>query len=213
MVWYRPLARLFAALSLVAALAAQSTDKSVVIVLIGPTGSGKTTQAEFLKRKYGLEAITADDLLKENPSALAKYETRGIDPGTPQTSPALNDLVRDRLSKMDVKKGFVLDGYPATKDHADHLTALVKEMGLPSPIILQLDVPDNVARKRLNKRGRQDDTQDLIERRLKGYHREMDMIRSYYPEDNIWTIDGTRSEREVSKKIQAILDGRIRNRS
>ena len=85
--------------------------------------------------------IAADDLIKQNPQALKKYQTPGIDPGVPQASPALNDLVRDRLSQMDAKKGFVLDGYPATKDQADHLETMVKELGLPRPIVILLDVP------------------------------------------------------------------------
>src|SRR5690242_10065105 len=91
-------------------LAAFCADKSFVIVLIGPTGSGKTTQAAFLSKRYGLPTIAADDLLKQHPEALKKYQTPGIDPGVPQASPALNDLMHDRLSQMDAKKGFVLDG-------------------------------------------------------------------------------------------------------
>ena len=185
--------------------AAQKPQKRFVIVLIGPTGSGKTTQSEFLKKRFGIPTVTADDLIKQNPAALAKYQEAGIDPGTPQTNPALNELLADRLQKMDLSKGVVLDGYPATKDQADHLAALVKKQGLPSPIIFQLDVPDNVDWQRLEKRKRSDDTPEQIARRLKDYHRELDLVRSYYPEANIWTIDGTRSPSEVSKTIQSIL--------
>ena len=177
----------------------------MVIVLIGATGSGKTTQAAFLNRRYGLPIITADDLLKQHPEALKKYQTPGIDPGVPQSSPALNDLVHDRLSQMDVKKGFVLDGYPATKDQADHLEAMVKELGLPSPTIILLDVPEKVSVKRDKKRGRDDDTPEQIERRLKDYHREMDFVQTYYPEANIHKVDGTKPVAEVSKAIEAVL--------
>jgi adenylate kinase len=185
--------------------AAQKPAKRFVIVLIGPTGSGKTTQSKFLKTRFGIPTLNADELIKRNPAAQAKYEETGIDPGTPQTSPALNDLIADRLQKMDLRKGIVLDGYPATKDQADHLEALVKKLRLPSPIIIQLDVPDNVDWRRLEKRKREDDTPEQIARRLKDYHRELDMVRAYYPEANIWTIDGTRSPAEVSKTIQSIL--------
>ena len=82
-------------------------------------------------------------------------------------------------------------------------------MKLPSPIIIQIDVPDDVARERLQKRQRSDDTPDLIERRLKDYHRELDMVRAYYPEANIWTIDGTRDPTEVSKTIEGILNDEL----
>ncbi len=188
-----------------AALTAQTSDSRFVIVLIGPTGSGKTTQSEFIKREFGISTIAADDLIKENPAALEKYQTAGIYPGPPQTSPALNDLVRARLSKMDLKKGVVLDGYPATKDQADHLAALVRDLALPSPVVIQIDVPDAVVKERLQKRKEPEDTPEQIERRLKDYHRELDMIRDYYPRANIWTIDGTRPPADVSQTIQAIL--------
>ena len=196
---------LASALWLAGAVAAQTSDNRFVIVLMGPTGSGKTTQSEFIKREFGISTIGVDDLIKENPSALEKYRTPGIYPGPPQTSPALNEIVRDRLSKMDLKKGVVLDGYPATKDQADHLATLVRELGLLSPVVIQIDVPDEVVRERLRKRKSQEDTPEQIERRLKDYHRELDMIRDYYPRANIWTIDGTRSPDDVSRTIQVIL--------
>src|SRR5690242_15701956 len=200
MYWLRRLALL----SLFTA-AAPCADRNLVVVLIGPTGSGKTTQAAFLQRRYGLPTIAADDLIKQHPEALKKYQTPGIDPGVPQSNPALNDLVHDRISQMDAKKGFVLDGYPATKDQADHLEAMVKEMGLPSPVIIVLEIPDKIALKRDKKRGREDDTPAQIERRLKDYHREMDFVRTYYPEANIKTVDGTKPIAEVSKAIEALL--------
>jgi len=193
------------ALGFAGTLAAQPVDKRFVIVLIGPTGSGKTTQSEFLKRKFNIPTVAVDDLIRDNPAALAKYRRPGIDSGTPQSSPALNDLVRDRLVTMDLKKGVALDGYPATKDQADHLAALVREQNWPAPIVIQLEVPDNVVRERLKKRNGPEDTPELIERRLKDYHRELDMIRDYYPGANLWAIDGTKSAAEVSGTIESIL--------
>jgi adenylate kinase len=199
--WLRRLALVL----LLTAAVALCADRNLVIVLIGPTGSGKTTQAGFLHNRYGLPVISADELLKQHPEALKKYETPGINAGVPQSSPALNDLIHDRLTEIDVKKGFVLDGYPATKDQADHLEAMAKELGLPSPTIIVLDVPDKVARQRDRKRKREDDTPELIERRLRDYHREMDFVRTYYPEANIRTVDGTKPVAEVSKAIEAVL--------
>ena len=188
---------------------AQTKDMRFVIVLIGPPGSGKTTQSEFLKKTFGAPTITVEDLIKSNPAALAKYETEGITPGTPQSSPALNDLIRDALSKIDLTKGVVLDGYPATKDQADHLTALVRKLALPSPIVIQLAVPDNLVGERLKARGREDDTPDVFARRLKDYHRELEMIRSYYPEANIWTVDGSLTAARVSQTILSIVNDEV----
>lgn len=188
---------------------ARAGDKRFVIVLMGPTGSGKTTQSEFIQKRFGIPTISVDVLIRDHPALLAKEETPGIDPGPPQANPALNELVRDACQKLDLTKGVVLDGYPATKDQADYLADLVRKLILPSPIVIQLDVPDAVVRERLKKRARADDQPDLIEARLKNYHRELDMVRSYYPQANIWTIDGTKNERTVSQTIEAILKDEI----
>src|SRR5215471_15914204 len=98
MYWLRRLALL----SLITAVAL-GADRNLVVVLIGPTGSGKTTQAAFLQKRYGLPTIAADDLIKQHPEALKKYQTPGIDPGVPQANPALNALVHDRITQMDAK--------------------------------------------------------------------------------------------------------------
>src|SRR5204863_6520482 len=131
------------------------------------------------------------------------YQRPGIDPGPPQSSPALNDLIRERLIAMDLKKGVALDGYPATKDQADHLAALVRERSWPAPIVIQFEVPDSVVRERLQKRNGPEDTAELIERRLNDYHRALDMIRDYSPEANRWTVDGTRPVAAGSSTIEA----------
>lgn len=195
------------------AIAQPAVDRRFVIVLIGPTGSGKTTQAQFLKRKYGASIIAVDELVQHNPAALAKYREPGIVSGSPQTSEALDSLVAERLNRLTLTRGVVLDGYPATKDQADHLTALVRRLKLPTAVIIQLDVPDDTVRARLAKRKRADDTPAQIEQRLKDYHRELDMVRAYYPQANIWTVDGTKTPAEVSKTIQAIVSDELPKRT
>ncbi len=190
-------------------LPAPAADKRFVIVLIGPTGSGKTTQSEFIKKRFGITTISVDDLIRDHPAELAKDVTPGIDLYPPQANDALNELVRAACKKLDLTKGVVLDGYPATKEQADYLADLVRKLELPSPIVIQFDVPDDVVRERLKKRAEPEDKPDLIEARLKSYHRELDMIRAYYPQANIWTIDGTKSVRSVSQTIEAILNDEI----
>jgi adenylate kinase len=197
------------ALVLGAAAQSQSVDRRYLIVLIGPTASGKTTQAEFLKKRFGIPAISVDELITANPAALAKYRPAGITPGPPQLNPAIDALVAAAITGLDLSKGLVLDGYPASKDQADHLAALAEKLKLPPPIVIQIDVPDDVARERAGKRQRGDDAPDLVEERLKNYHREMDMIRSYYPQANIWTIDGAKPVADVSGTIEAILKDEI----
>ena len=199
------------ALTLILGATAQSqgADKRYLIVLIGPTGSGKTTQAEFLKKRFGIPTIAVDDLIQSNPAALAKYRGAGITPGPPQLNPAIDALVAEKVTSLDLTKGVALDGYPATKAQADHLAALAAKLNLRPPIVIQIDLPDAVARQRAQKRQRADDKPELIEERLKNYHREMDMIRSYYPQANIWTINGDKPVAEVSSTIEAILRDEI----
>ena len=198
--------RLLLTLLLGAAAQSQTADKRFLILLIGPTGSGKTTQAEFLKKRFGIPTISVDDLIQANPAALAKYLRPGITPGPRQLNPAIEDLVAEKLATLDLTKGLVLDGYPASKDQADHLAALAVKLKLPHPIVFQFDVPDDVARERLLKeRQGPEDKPELIEERLKNYHREMDVICAYYPEVRIWTIDGDKPVTEVSSMIEEIL--------
>jgi adenylate kinase len=187
----------------------QTGDKRYLIVLIGPTGSGKSTQTEFLKKRFGMPTIAVDDLIAANPAALAKYRPPGITPGPPQLNPAIDALVAAKISSLDLTKGVVLDGYPASKAQADNLAALATKLKLPPPIVIQIDLPDAIARERAKKRQRPDDTPALIEERLKNYHREMDMIRDYYPQANIWTIDGDKPIEVVSGTIEAILKDEI----
>src|SRR3954462_106875 len=109
-------ARMFAylvALTLVfgAAAPSQTADKRYLVVLIGATASGKTTQAEFLKKRFGIPAIAVDDLIAANPAALAKYRSAGITPGPPQLNPAVDTLVAAAITGLDLTKGVVLDGY------------------------------------------------------------------------------------------------------
>jgi adenylate kinase len=205
---------------------ALTIEKRFVIILIGPTGSGKTTQTEILKKNFGLPAIAVDDLIRDNPSLFVKSKAAAAHaggtktsasktaapPAPPQATPALNALVDAALSKLDLTKGVVLDGYPASKEQADHLAELVRAKALPSPIVIQLDVPDDVVRERLRKRAGPDDTPELITERLQQYHRDLDMVRAYYPQANIWTIDGTRSINDVAATIRSILNDELPKR-
>jgi adenylate kinase len=190
------------------ALAAQSqaADQRFLIVLVGPTGSGKTTHAALLSKRFGILTVGVDDLIQANPEALAKYRRPGITPGPPQLNPAIDALVAEKLGELDLTKGVILEGYPASKDQADHFAALIAKLNLPPPIVIQIDIPDHVAEGRLKQRQHADDQPELIEERLKNYHREMDMIQSYFPEAKIWTVNGDRPVEEVSRAIEAIVN-------
>lgn len=205
-----PGVRLFTlALLFALAASAQVLDKRYVIILMGPTGSGKSTQTDILKKSLGIPSIAVDDLIRDNPSAFAKPKASKEASTPPQANPVLDALVDAALAKLDLTKGVVLDGYPASREQADHLAQLVRINALPSPVVIQLDVSDDIVRERLKKRARADDTPELISQRLKQYHRELDMVRSYYPQANIWTIDAAKSPKEVADTIRAILNDEL----
>ena len=171
-----------------AVLCAQTPEKPLVLVLIGPPASGKTTQADYIHRKYKIPVITVENL---------------VSPPLRRSDPAVNGLVRAELVKIDRIRGFALDGYPATRAQAQYLAGMLEEMKLPQPFIVQLNIPDDVVWERSIGRDRAE-----VERRLTEYHREMDVIRDYYPEASIWTVDGTRSVSGVSQTIRLLVEDR-----
>lgn len=187
---------LFAVLAAGLSLPAQDRSKPLVVVLIGPPASGKTTQADYLRLKYKLPVVTVEELI-----AQAK-------PGLRRGDKAVNELVRKHLETIDAARGFALDGYPATRAQADYLAGLLREKKLPSPVVIQIEVPDEVVYQRSAQRGEPGDKREIISRRLAEYRSEMAMIRSYYPDADIWTIDGTRPPEGVSATIRLLIEDR-----
>ena len=167
---------------------AQAPGKGLVIVLIGPPGSGKTTQAGLIQKKYKIPVLAADEMRKKAGSSADK----------------LNAMLREQVMHADASKGFVIDGYPATRAEADYLGSVVKEAKLPPPIIIQIDVADDEVRRRLKGSA---DAGDL-EKRLAVYHKELEMAQSYYPQSDIWQIIGTLPPDEVFRTIVALIQGR-----
>lgn len=187
---------------------AQAPIQGPVIVLIGAPGAGKTTQATALNKIYGLPVIGAEDLIRDNPGVFAKIRESKIKGIEPQTDPVLNNLFEERLKKDDTAQGFILAGYPATKDHADYLLKMIEQKRLPQPIIIQLDVPDAEVRKRLA--GNSNYNTEQLDQLIKDYHREFDLLHLYFPKAVVTKIDGTASIDAVTQKIRAVLDPKIK---
>jgi len=184
--------------------AAAQPASSPVIVLIGPPGSGKSTQAERIKKQYKFAVITREQLMQDDPSLLARYKQPDIQGVEPRSDPALNTLFLRRLEQAPFTNGLLLDGYPATKNHADFLQKVIADKGLGRPLVLRLDVPDEVVRQRL-----QGQSPDKVEQDLKDYHREMDFIGAYFPEADIVLVDGAQKPNGVFKQIRQALKSRL----
>jgi adenylate kinase len=191
-------------LALASAPAQNSTP--LILILIGAPGSGKNTQSAYLTKDYGLPLISADELVKANPDAVASIQTIGMPRLDPRQDTIMNHLVRAKLKTIDTSKGFILDGYPAMKDQADFLASLIRQMQYPSPLVLQLDVPDSVAKKRLAKSKNPDDQEPMLKQAIEDYHREMRFIRFYYPNAKIKQVNANQTPVKVSQAIKAIVE-------
>jgi adenylate kinase len=171
-----------------------------IVVMIGPPGSGKTTQTEILRKERGMAVISADDLIARNREAFAKFRNPQIQGVEPRLDPALNRLVEEALRSADLSKGLILDGYPAAKNQGDYLTVLREKYNLPKPVVIHLHVPDSVVRQRLKNQKRTD-----LDQELKDYHREFDFAREYFPETDIREVDGTKKPAVVAREIRKLL--------
>jgi adenylate kinase family enzyme len=185
---------------------APSSPSQPLIILIGPPLSGKTTFADSISHTYGVPTISIEDLIRDNAAELDKLRGEGVSLAEMRYDPAMSRYVRERLKTADLSHGIAFDGYPATLVQAEDLSKMVPDLKL-KPIAFQLQVPDDVIRERSKTTGRQSDNPQILEQRIKNYHREMDAISFYFPGANIVLVDANRPEAEMWKAIQTALDG------
>lgn len=204
----RRLLVLFTALP--ASLLAQAGSRGpIVLLVIGPPGSGKTTQASKLSRKYQIPSITMADILKKEGGSRhagggdnkmrVNVAADVIDDET------ANSLIDKRLARKDAARGFILDGFPVTAGQADFLEKLLKDRGLPMPIVLHLEVSDALAAERMKARGRSDDKPELMQLRLDEYHKQSNALLARYGGGQVKTVDATKSIDDVWKEIERAL--------
>jgi adenylate kinase len=191
------------------ASAAAPNSKPLILILIGAPGSGKNTQSAYLQKAYAIPVISADELVKANSDPVASIQTIGVAPIDPRQDLIMNQLVQAKLKTIDSTKGFILDGYPATKGQADFLASLMQQAQYPAPLVLQLDVPDSVAKKRLAKTSNPNDREPMLSQAIEDYHREMRFIQVYYPNVNIKQVNANQTRDKVSKTIKAIVDANL----
>jgi adenylate kinase len=184
------------------------------VLLLGPQGSGKGTQARLISGEYDVPHIGTGDMLR---AAVAEGTELGR-----QAEPLLNagqlvpdeimiGLIRERLMEEDAQVGFVLDGIPRTNRQAEELDAMLEEIGRPLGIVFELQLSESVCLARLGRRaeeeGRTDDTPEAIDERLRIYHVETAPLVEYYrSRGNLVGIHGERSVDEVHAEIQRALE-------
>ena len=184
------------------------------ILLLGPQGSGKGTQAKRISAEYGIPHVATGDMLREAIGAGTELG-RKVKPilarGDLVPDEDMILLIRERLSRDDTAEGFVLDGFPRTMAQAEALDAMLREIGRELTIVFELQLPEEVCMERLLRRarleGRVDDTPEVVRRRLELYHRETEpLIEHYRATGKLVGIHADRPIPEVFAEIQEALD-------
>jgi len=171
----------------------------VRIVLLGPPGAGKGTQAIQLAEKLGVPQISTGDLFRHNISTgteLGLEAKRYLDAGDLVPATLTNALVDDRLDDEDVADGFILDGFPRSVEQASALGEMLAKRGQKLDAVVEFRVPEDELVQRLKGRGRADDTEDVIRNRMKVYQDETAPLLDFYSAD-LKTVDAVGAVDEV----------------
>jgi adenylate kinase len=184
------------------------------VLLLGPQGAGKGTQAKRISAEYGIPHVASGEILRAEMDAGTDLGLRVkdiYDRGDLVSDDLMIELIRTRLEQPDTEAGFVLDGFPRTTVQAEALDAMFNEIGRSFSVVFAIQISDAVAFERLRKRaeleGRADDTDEAIQRRLENYHRETEPLTEYYRvRGNLVPIHGDRSENKVFAEIQSALE-------
>jgi len=186
---------------------------STRLVLLGPPGAGKGTQAARLAERFGVPAISTGDLFRANIKGgtplgrtVQEYTSRGA--LVPDS--VTNDMVRDRLAQADAADGFLLDGYPRNVAQVGELDAILADAGLTLDLAVEITADPDVVAERLLKRaeieGRDDDTEDVIRHRLDVYAEETAPIARVYAERGLLVqVDGIGDVDAVTERLVAAI--------
>ena len=186
------------------------------LLLIGPPGAGKGTQAAKLAEAFNIPAISTGDIFRENVKNETELGTQAkafMDRGEYVPDSLTNALVRDRLAWADAENGFLLDGYPRTGDQVEELDSILSDAGqsLNAVVLITADT-DEVVRRLLNRaaeQGRADDTEDVIRRRLEVYAEQTAPLIDVYSKRNlVIEVDGLGAVAEVTSRILEALASR-----
>lgn len=183
------------------------------MLIIGPPGSGKGTQAARISDRLGVVAISTGDIFRENvknETPLGVEAKKYMDAGDFVPDSVTNSMVRARLAEDDVREGFLLDGYPRTAAQVTELDDILQQNDLELDVVLQLTADDEELVRRLLGRarldGRSDDNEVVIRHRLDLYHEQTEAVVSQYESRGIVTrVDGIGAIDEVTERVMSAL--------
>jgi len=177
------------------------------MVLLGPPGAGKGTQAEKLAEKFGIPQISTGDLFRNNIAGgtpLGVEAKKYLDAGDLVPAELTNALVDDRLNDADVADGFILDGFPRSVEQAEALKDMLAKRNLKLDAVLEFRVSESELLTRLKSRGRADDTEEVILNRMNVYRDETAPLLDYY-RDELKSVDAVGGLDEVfARALQAL---------
>jgi adenylate kinase len=184
------------------------------LIIMGPPGAGKGTQAKFVAEHFGIPAISTGDIFRANVSQgtpLGIEAARYMDAGDYVPDEVTNLMVRDRIDEEDAEPGFLLDGYPRTLAQVEELDGMIKHTGhaLDAVVVLTVD-PDEIVQRLLQRaqvEGRADDTEDVIRRRQELYTEQTEPLIGVYRDRGILIeVDGMGEVEDVTRRIFDALD-------
>jgi adenylate kinase len=186
------------------------------LIIFGPPGAGKGTQASRIAGRYGIPAISTGDIFRaniKNETPLGLQVKEILASGGYVSNDITNAIVADRLAQPDCETGFLLDGYPRTLDQVGALDEILAGRGGELDAVLELTVDEDEVVGRLLRRaeieGRVDDTEDVIRERMAIYHRETAPLAEVYAGRGLLVqVDGLGEVDEVCDRIGATLDAR-----
>ena len=182
------------------------------MVLLGKQGSGKGTQGQRLAAQFGMQHLSTGQLFRDSASAgvQAGLEAKAfMDRGELVPDELVIAVVEERFQNpAEVVPGFVLDGFPRTEQQAFELDRILRDQ--PLDVVIDIDVPTDVAVERMRSRGRDDDTEESIRRRLQLYDTETKPLADFYRErDLLVSVDGLGTEAEVQAAMLAAVTDRF----
>lgn len=187
------------------------------IILLGPPGAGKGTQAKILEEQHGVVQLSTGDMLRAavaSGSEMGQQAKAVMDAGKLMPDDIMVEIISARIAEPDCVRGFILDGFPRTTAQADALDKMLENKGLPLEHVIEIAVDDAVLIDRINTRvaetpeaeRRDDDNAETLKHRLEVYHEQTAPILPYYESRGMLKkVDGMLSIHEVSKQIEAII--------